>query len=207
MARPKSVDWNGAPVVNEVEVGKRVSLERGRLATFLKQLIEAEGISPTEWGRRIGVGQSTVSSTLHGKRPFSPRFLAAASLYFNLEYGELFSAARAAAEQKGEGAQHLVAICCRTHPHSFDRLEKIVQAVAPAGADKSLLALYYTSQMFELAAPDYVHKYLDGGLSDDAVYTLLKEVADNLATDGNFWGEVKKRVGRDDGGAFSEIKG
>ena len=88
----------------------------------------------------------------------------------------------------------------------MDRLDKLVRAVAPAGTEKGVLDFFYTAQMFEVAAPGYVKRYLDGQVSDADAYALLKEAAASEDPETNLWGEVKRRVGHADGGPFSPAK-
>ena len=52
--------------------------------------------------------------------------------------------------------------------------------------------MFYNAHMLELAAPNYVQKYLDGKISDAKVYEDLNEIIENADT--NFWACVKAQL-------------
>ena len=72
----------------------------------------------------------------------------------------------------------------------MDRLGLIVRSVAPDGASEEVLNLVYSAQMFSIAVPDYVRRYVKGEFTDEEVYSTLKKAVESAPEDGNIWTRV-----------------
>jgi hypothetical protein len=56
-------------------------------------------------------------------------------------------------------------------------------------------SIYYTVELFELAAPEYVQRYLKGQLTEDQVYEDLTSCGCDANGNG-FWANVKLKLGK-----------
>ena len=79
-----------------------------------------------------------------------------------------------------------------SEPQSIERLDAIIKAVAPGDVSDEIRDVYYNVHLLEVAAPDYVHKYLKGEISDTKVYEDLNDIIDT--EEKNFWGAVKEQL-------------
>lgn len=74
----------------------------------------------------------------------------------------------------------------------MERLDAIIKTIAPDDTTPELKDLYYNVHLLEVAAPDYVQKYLDGEITDTKVYEELSDIIDTAET--NFWKAVKEQL-------------
>ena len=75
---------------------------------------------------------------------------------------------------------------------TLERLDAIVKAIAPGDASEELRDMFYNVHMLEVAAPEYVQKYLAGEITDAKVYEDLSDIIENADT--NFWACVKAQL-------------
>ncbi len=189
------------------------------ITDVIKELMKQRGISMTKLAKEIKYAQSSLSDIFAEKSPettesadtaiekkkqtrrWSFPLLLLVSNHFGVPLHEIIRAA-----ETKETIPWLTMRLAKTPPHTMDRLELIVQSVAPEGTAADALNLYYTSQMFSLAAPDYVNRYIDGELSDEDVYRQLVAILESEPPEGNLWGGVKRTLNPGGDGPFSEAK-
>lgn len=167
-----------------------------RICTIISTVLDDRGITKSALADSIQYAQSALSDVFTPdekrgrKRRWSMPLLMAVCRELDLYLPEVIDAAWKNSSLTG------LHIRLRSLPErSRERLTAIVQAVAPGDASDEMRAIYYTVELFELAAPEYVHRYLKGQLTEDQVYEDLTSCGCDANGNG-FWANVKMKLGR-----------
>ena len=175
---------------------KLKDLEWGRLSQricrIIERVMEDQGLNKSQLAKRIKYPQSALNDVFTPddtgrKRRWSVPLLMAVCEELSLYFPDVIKAA-----WEGSALAWLKFHLATKEPQSTDRLDAIVKAIAPGDASEELRDMFYNAHMLELAAPNYVQKYLDGKISDAKVYEDLNEIIENADT--NFWACVKAQL-------------
>lgn len=177
-------------------------------------LLKQRGLSVTKFAKLINYPQSSLSDIVNEKRvdPSAPRkagkqvrrwsfpLLILTCKALGVPLHEVIRAATTK-----ETIPWLAMRLSRTPPCTMDRLELIVKALAPEGTDDWVVNMFFSAQMFDIAAHDYVQRYLDGKISDEEVYRTLVKIMEEEPPEGNLWTGVKRVLDPGKGGTFSSL--
>lgn len=161
------------------------------LSRIISQIIKDKGISQTQLAKDIGYSQSGLWEVLSTER--SGRSWSAAMLLLMEEYLEVPMWQLIQAAQSDEEVSWLALQLGKTPPQTMDRLQAIIQLIAPKGTDEMVLNLYYTANLFSAVCPDITDAYIDGRVSDEQLYHFLVEVSDDLSAEDTLWGLAQER--------------
>ena len=164
-----------------------------RICRIIEKVMEDQGLNKSQLAKRIKYPLSALSDVFTPddtgrKRRWSVPLLMAVCEELSLYFPDVISAA-----WEGSALAWLNFYLATKEPQSLERLDAIVKAIAPGDASEELRDMFYNAHMLELAAPEYVQKYLAGEISDTRVYEDLCEIIENA--DVNFWACVKAQLG------------
>ena len=164
-----------------------------RICRIIEKVMEDQGLNKSQLAKRIKYPLSALSDVFTPddtgrKRRWSVPLLMAVCEELSLYFPDVISAA-----WEGSALAWLNFYLATKEPQSLERLDAIVKAIAPGDASEELRDMFYNAHMLELAAPEYVQKYLAGEISDTRVYEDLSEIIENA--DVNFWACVKAQLG------------
>lgn len=175
-------------------------VEWGRLSRRICRIIEKvmndQGLNKSQLAKRIKYPQSAFNDVFTQddsgrKRRWSIPLLMAVCEELSLYFPDVIRAA-----WEGSALAWLKFHLSTKEPQSLDRLDAIIKAIAPGDASDELLSMFYNVHMLEMAAPEYVKKYLAGEISDTKVYEDLDVIIENAET--NFWTCVKEQLNGDE---------
>ena len=163
-----------------------------RICRIIEKVMDDQGLNKSQLAKRIKYPQSAFNDVFTPddtgrKRRWSVPLLMAVCEELSLYFPDVIRAA-----WEGSTLAWLKFHLSTKEPQSYDRLDAIVKAIAPGDASEELRNMFYNVNMFEVAAPDYVKKYLAGEISDAKVYEDLDEIIENADT--NFWACVKTQL-------------
>lgn len=163
-----------------------------RICRIIEKVMEDQGLSKFQLAKRIKYPQSALNDVFTPddsgrKRRWSIPLLMAVCEELSIYFPDVIRAA-----WEGSTLAWLKFHLSTKEPQSLERLDAIVKAIAPADASDELKEIFYNVHMFEVAAPEYVQKYLAGELSDAKVYEDLSDIIENA--DANFWTCVKSQL-------------
>ena len=164
-----------------------------RICRIIEKVMDEQGLSKFQLAKRIKYPQSALNDVFTPddsgrKRRWSVPLLMAVCEELSLYFPDVIRAA-----WEGSTLAWLKFHLATREPQSRERLDAIVKAVSPGDASEELRNIFYNVNMFEVAAPGYVQKYLAGELSDAKVYEDLSDIIENADT--NFWTCVKNQLG------------
>ena len=146
-----------------------------RISEIVIALLKDKGSNKSQMAREIGYAQSAISDTLNATKPkrrWSFPLLMLVAEYLKVPMHSIIKSAEDGALTVPWLQLHLA----KTPPASMDRLDLIVKTLAPEKTEEALLSMFYTAQMLDLSAPDYVNEYVDGKHSDEEVYQTLQQI-------------------------------
>ena len=163
-----------------------------RICRIIEKVIDDQGLNKSQLAKRIKYPQSALNDVFTPddtgrKRRWSIPLLMAVCEELSLYFPDVIHAA-----WEGSALAWLKFNLSAKEPQSLDRLDAIVKAIAPGDASEELRNMFYNVHMLEIAAPNYVKRYLDGEISDAKIYEDLNDIAENCNT--NFWKDVKDQL-------------
>ena len=163
-----------------------------RICRIIEKVMEEQGLSKFQLAKRIKYPQSALNDVFTPddsgrKRRWSVPLLMAVCEELSIYFPDVIRAA-----WEGSTLAWLKFHLSTREPQSLERLDAIVKAIAPGNASEELRDVFYNVHMFEVAAPDYVQKYLAGEISDAKVYEDLSEIIENAET--NLWTSVRDQL-------------
>ena len=163
-----------------------------RICRIIEKVMDEQGLNKSQLAKRIKYPQSALSDVFTPddsgrKRRWSVPLLMAVCEELSLYFPDVIRAA-----WEGSTLAWLKLHLSTKEPQSLERLDAIIKAIAPGDASEELREMFYNVHMLEVAAPDYVQKYLAGNLSDAKFYEDLSEIIENADT--NFWSCVKNQL-------------
>ena len=163
-----------------------------RICRIIEKVLNDQGLNKSQLAKRMKYPQSALNDVFTPddtgrKRRWSIPLLMAVCEELSLYFPDVIRAA-----WDGSALAWLKFHLSAKEPQSRERLDAISKAIAPGDASQEMLEMFYNVQMFEVAAPGYVNKYLSGELTDAKVYEDLTEIIEN--SENNFWGAVKEQL-------------
>ena len=160
------------------------------LSQIISQIAKDRGVSINKLANEIGYSQGALWDVLSPRkeRVWSTTMLLLMEEYLEVPLWQLIQAA-----QSDKEVSWLALQIGKTPPQTMDRLQAIIQLIAPKGTDETVLNLYYTANLFAAVCPDITDAYIDGRASDEQLYRFLVEVSDDLATEDTLWGLAQER--------------
>ena len=177
--------------LNDAEWGKLSQ----RICRIIEKVMNDQQLNKSQLAKRIKYPQSALNDVFtpddNGrKRRWSIPLLMAVCEELSLYFPDVVHAA-----WEGSTLAWLKFHLSTKEPQSLERLDAIIKAIAPGDASEELREMFYNVHMLEVAAPEYVQKYLSGLLSDTKVYEDLRDISEN--SDANLWTCVKAQLGSD----------
>ena len=177
--------------LNDAEWGKLSQ----RICRIIEKVMNDQQLNKSQLAKRIKYPQSALNDVFtpddNGrKRRWSIPLLMAVCEELSLYFPDVVHAA-----WEGSTLAWLKFHLSTKEPQSLERLDAIIKAIAPGDASEELREMFYNVHMLEVAAPEYVQKYLSGLLSDTKVYEDLRDISENA--DANLWTCVKAQLGSD----------
>ena len=163
-----------------------------RICRIIEKVMNDQQLNKSQLAKRIKYPQSALNDVFTPddkgrKRRWSIPLLMAVCEELSLYFPDVIHAA-----WEGSTLAWLKFHLSTKEPQSLERLDAIVKAIAPGDASEELREMFYNVNMLEVAAPDYVQKYLAGNLTDAKVYEDLSEIIENA--EANFWSCVKNQL-------------
>ena len=161
------------------------------LSQIISQIAKDRGVSINKLANEIGYSQGALWDVLspgRKERVWSTAMLLLMEEYLEVPLWQLIQAA-----QSDEEVSWLALQLGKTPPQTMDRLQAIIQLIAPKGTDEMVLNLYYTANLFSAVCPDITDAYIDGRVSDEQLYHFLVEVSDDLSAEDTLWGLAQER--------------
>lgn len=163
-----------------------------RICRIIEKVMNDQQLNKSQLAKRIKYPQSALNDVFTPddkgrKRRWSIPLLMAVCEELSLYFPDVIHAA-----WEGSTLAWLKFHLSTKEPQSLERLDAIVKAIAPGDASEELRDMFYNVHMLEVAAPEYVQKYLAGEITDAKVYEDLNDIIENADT--NFWACVKAQL-------------
>lgn len=174
--------------VKDVEWGRLSQ----RICRIIEKVMSEQGINKSQLAKNMKYPQSALSDVFTPddkgrKRRWSVPLLMAVCDELSLYFPDLIRAAF-----EGSTLAWLKFNLSSHEPQSMERLDAIIKTIAPDDTTPELRDFYYNVHLLEVAAPDYVKKYLAGEITDTKVYEDLSDIIDTTET--NFWKSVQEQL-------------
>ena len=162
-----------------------------RICRIIEKVMDNQGINKSQLAKRMKYPQSALGDVFSPddkgrKRRWSVPLLLAVCDELSLYFPDLIRAA-----WEGSTLAWLKFNLSSHEPQSMERLDAIIKTIAPDDTNPELKDMYYNVHLLEVAAPDYVQKYLAGEITDTKVYEDLSDIIDSAET--NFWKAVQEQ--------------
>lgn len=157
------------------------------------EIMNVRGMKQQDLAMAMGYPQSGLSevfSTKRKKRYWLGAMLLAAADALHVTVSYLFQAAEV---YEATGADVLIQVqVLGTKPQSRERVNRIVSLAAPPDMSPDAKSSLYNVDMMELIAPKLLKRYLEGTVSDDALWEILGRAIHEKKGGENFWAAVKR---------------
>ena len=157
------------------------------------EIMAVREMKQQDLARAMGYPQSGLSEVFSAKRKkryWSGAMLLAAADALQVPVSYLFQAAES---YEAIGADVLISVqVLGTNPQSKERATRIASLAAPPDISPDAKAGIYNADMMELVVPGLLKGYLEGVISDNALWDTLSRAIKEKKKSENFWAAVKR---------------